>query len=142
VIATDASPRSIRQKVPVLDKRVLALRRNHGRPRIQTNPHAAVAIGRCVSRAADLETPVVTFTVKLAALARLRVRDEGLTLHVAFGGTCVQLNATAPLELVPDTMESEYAAVWPEVTVAVLIFELPAPKEKLGAVPVPERATV
>jgi hypothetical protein len=85
---------------------VFLSRRNKGKPS-QTSPNAAVAIDVRFTREAELATPVVTFTVKLAVLPRVREREEGVMLQVAFNGTCVQLNVTAPLESEPDTTESE-----------------------------------
>jgi len=107
VTLIEASPKTISQKRCAPRSVFFVLRRNNGKPKSQKNPHAAVAIDMGFTREVELAGPVVTFTVKLAVLPRVSERDEGVTLQVAFKGTCVQVNVTAPLESEPDTIESE-----------------------------------
>jgi hypothetical protein len=85
------------------------LRRNaKGNPRNQKkNPHPAALVDSREMNEAAWETAVVTVTLKVAVPPLLSVRDEGVTEHAAFTGTCVQVNVTMPVEPGADTMERE-----------------------------------
>jgi hypothetical protein len=107
IAARMADPKSNNLRSPTPEEKPLFLPRVMGKHKSQTNPHAALAKEKRIKRAADCEPTVRTFTLKVAVLPPVRERDDGVTLQVAFTGACVQLNITVPLELEPDTTDSE-----------------------------------